>query len=342
MENQTPRSIPHPKRAAKKQPDKKIIIIIIAVALIAAVTVGGIFLAKHLKNKKAAEAFVPVDATQEITDGESTDPIGEATTSGGDVSQEMNKIMYATASTLNVRKAPSTDSEVVAKYAKGNEVKVTGKYNDDWYIVDAGGIKGYCSAKYLADTKDGGTTAGSGVTKAPVQPNQQNDNPYLLKVNRKQNIVIAYTKDSDGEYTKPYKAMVCSVGLDGKTPTGTFSTTNKYTWRLLSGNVYGQYATRIDGPILFHSVPYFTQNKADLEYEEYNKLGQAASLGCVRLAVIDAKWIYDNCPKGTTVVIYDSDEKEPLSKPTPIKIDLNSANKKWDPTDPDKNNPWNS
>ena len=163
---------------------------------------------------------------------------------------------------------------------------------------------------------------------------------YLLKVNRTQNIVTAYTADENGNYTVPAKAMVCSVGLNGNTPTGTFKTTDKYTWRLLSGNVYGQYATRITGHILFHSVPYYTQNKSDLEAEEYNKLGQAASLGCVRLSVQDAKWIYDNCKSGTTVTIYDSTQPEPLKPPNPIKIDLNDSRKGWDPTDPDPNNPW--
>lgn len=135
--------------------------------------------------------------------------------------------------------------------------------------------------------------------------------------------------------------MICSVGTDGKTPTGTYNTTAKYTWLWLSGNVYGQYATRIVGPYLFHSVPYFTQDKSDLEYEEYNKLGQAASLGCVRLSVKDAKWIYDNCPVGTTVTIYDSDETEPLEKPKPIRIDTSDKKRRgWDPTDPDSRNPW--
>ena len=154
--------------------------------------------------------------------------------------------------------------------------------------------------------------------------------------------MIAYSKDANGDYTVPAKAMVCSVGMDGKTPTGTFVTPGtKYEWRLLSGNVYGQYATRINGPYLFHSGPYFTKDKGDLEYAEYNKLGSPASLGCIRLSVEDAKWVYENCPEGTTVVIYDSDEKEPLAKPTPIKIDENdTARRGWDPTDPDANNPW--
>ena len=204
-------------------------------------------------------------------------------------------------------------------------LSVTGKCSNGWYRIEYNGGVGYVSGDY--------------VTVAPGQ-SEKSDAPYLLKVNRKQNIVIAYAKDDNGDYTKPYKAMVCSVGLDGATPTGTYTTSDKYTWRLLSGNVYGQYATRITGHILFHSVPYFTQSKSDLEYDEYNKLGQPASLGCIRLSVADAKWIYDNCPKGTTVTIYDSDQKEPLEKPTPIHIDTNDSRRVWDPTDPDSNNPW--
>lgn len=174
------------------------------------------------------------------------------------------------------------------------------------------------------------------------QTNPQSEQHYLIKVNRTQNIVTVYTADDKGQFTKPYKAMVCSVGLNDETPTGTFKTTDKYTWRLLSGNVYGQYATRITGHILFHSVPYYTQDKGDLESEEYNKLGQAASLGCVRLSVEDAKWIYDNCKQGTAVTIYDSANPEPLTPPSPKKIDLSDSRKGWDPTDPDPSNPWRS
>ena len=172
------------------------------------------------------------------------------------------------------------------------------------------------------------------------QQKKENEYPYFLSVNRKQNVVTVYKKDKKGEYTVPVKAMVCSCGKNGATPKGTYKTQIKYDWRALVGGVYGQYATRITGQILFHSVPYFKRDKSTLEYEEYNKLGTAASLGCVRLSVIDAKWIYDNCAIGTTVKIYDGDEKLPLGKPSAIKIDTKSKNRGWDPTDPDENNPW--
>ena len=54
--------------------------------------------------------------------------------------------------------------------------------------------------------------------------------------------------------------------------------------------------------VLFHSVTY-TRDKKPLGDEK--NLGRKASHGCIRLTVDDAKWIYDNCPYGTTVVIQE-------------------------------------
>ena len=105
--------------------------------------------------------------------------------------------------------------------------------------------------------------------------------------------------------------------------------------------MYGQYATRIVGSILFHSVPYTKQNPANLEYWEYDKLGTKASAGCIRLTVIDAKWIYDNCKSGTKVEFYSDSNPGPLGKPTAQKIsDADENVRVWDPTDPRSDNPW--
>ena len=164
--------------------------------------------------------------------------------------------------------------------------------------------------------------------------------PYYIKINRRQNCITIYTSDENGEYTVPYKAMICSTGLYNATPRGTFHLSTKYLWRELYGKVYGQYATRITGGVLFHSVPYYKKSKSALCTEKYNKLGQQASMGCVRLTAEDAKWIADNCPSGTTVEIYEDDDPGPLGKPEAAHIDTDSPNKGWDPTDPDVENPW--
>lgn len=165
---------------------------------------------------------------------------------------------------------------------------------------------------------------------------------YKLEVNCEQNVVNVYTKDANGEYTNCVKVMLCSVGP--ATPTsGTYSL-KKYggwEWKGLFGDVFGQYATQITGNILFHSVPYTEKgNKASLEYWEYDKLGTPASMGCVRLTVKNAKWIYDNCMAGTPVTFYEDSNPGPLGKPTEQKISSETGYNNWDPTDPDPNNPW--
>lgn len=146
------------------------------------------------------------------------------------------------------------------------------------------------------------------------------------------NTVTVYVKDGNNGYIIPVKRFACSVGLPSSaTPTGTFYTSSKYRWHTLMGPSYGQYCTRIVNSVLFHSVAGRNRTSYNLNYRDYNKLGQAASHGCVRLNVRDAKWIYDNCPTKTKVTIYDSSISGPLGKPATIKIPVGQT---WDPTDP--------
>ena len=180
-----------------------------------------------------------------------------------------------------------------------------------------------------------------------------NSSKYYIKINLTQNVVMVYQKDDNGQYTNLVKTFVASVG-DGKqgvsryTPVGKFTVGAKYEQLSLKGGVWGHYTTQIYKAIWFHSVPYYSKpdkqgNWNNLEYEEYNKLGSPASAGCVRLAVRDSKWIYDNIPKGTTIEIYESASLPAgVTKPTAIKIDVNDIEKRgWDPTDTNPNSPWN-
>lgn len=164
---------------------------------------------------------------------------------------------------------------------------------------------------------------------------------YEIHVNRAQSTVTVYTYDENDRFTVPVRAMLCSCGKSGSTITGDFEIYFKSEWHALYNNVYGQYVSGISGDFLFHSVPYASmEDKASLEIEEFNKLGQEASLGCVRLSVDDTKWIYDNCPIGTKVKIYDSNTPEPLGRPAAIRI--NGKGLGWDPTDISPGNPYNS
>lgn len=173
---------------------------------------------------------------------------------------------------------------------------------------------------------------------------KNNGKPYYLMVNRAQSTVTVYGLDDSGYYTVPVKAMICSTGRKGHaTPTGTFSIGGRWSWVHMVDDSYGQYCTQIKGNILFHSVCYTKKDPSTLMTEEYNGLGAPASLGCVRLQTIDAKWIYENCAQGTKVTVYDGASPGPLGKPERLVsyISDDQANG-WDPTDPRKNNPWHA
>lgn len=158
---------------------------------------------------------------------------------------------------------------------------------------------------------------------------------YEIKVNRTTNTVTVYANDPDSNlgYIIPVKTFTCSVGLPS-TPTtaGVHYTSAKFRWKELMGPSYGQYATRItsDG-IYFHSVAGVNMTSYNLNAADYNMLGSAASHGCIRLTVRDAKWIYDYCPLGTKVTVYDSSDPGPYGKPATTII---PAGQTWDPTDP--------
>lgn len=162
--------------------------------------------------------------------------------------------------------------------------------------------------------------------------------PYRIEVVRNQCTVLVYGLDKSGNYSILHHAFVCGPGY--ATPLGTFQTPYKARWNPLMGGSYGQYVTQITGNYLFHSVPYNSMHENDLSYKLYNQLGTICSHGCVRLTCADAKWIYDNCPVGTTVRIYDSSTL-PVPKPTAPWLDTSSPYRGWDPTDPNPNNPWN-
>lgn len=155
---------------------------------------------------------------------------------------------------------------------------------------------------------------------------------YVIKVNKQLNCLTPYAKDGDNGYIIPVKAMLCSVGDD--TPLGTFHTPEKYRWRLMVNDTYTQYATRITAGqgFLIHSVCYDKPDIYTMQSVGYNGLGVVRSLGCIRLTAENAKWVYDNCPIGTTIEIYeDPVSPGPYYKPSVIPIPTDQT---WDPTDP--------
>ena len=119
--------------------------------------------------------------------------------------------------------------------------------------------------------------------------------------------MYAYGLDDNNEYTVLVRTMKCSTGKDATpTPTGTFQSTTGpgARWHYFKKyQCWAQYAYYIEGDIMFHSVLY-GQKDGPVTQSSVNNLGRKASHGCVRLSVEDAKWIYQNCPMNTKVIVY--------------------------------------
>ncbi len=131
--------------------------------------------------------------------------------------------------------------------------------------------------------------------------------PFMLKVSISKQRVYAYAPDENEEYTRLVRTMKCSTGLPATpTPKGTFQggTGPGNRWHYFKKfNCWAQYAYYIEGDILFHSVLYGSKGGRVTQSSVWN-LGSRASHGCVRLAVEDAKWVWNNCPRKTKVVVY--------------------------------------
>ncbi len=155
---------------------------------------------------------------------------------------------------------------------------------------------------------------------------------YALQVNRQTGTVTILAQDGNNGYIIPVKRFACSVGVSSTpTPTGVFQTGDKERWHTNTSGQSGQYATRITGNIWFLSVEGDGQTSFNVDSQKYNSLGSAASTGNVTLSVADAKWIYDNCPSGMQVTIYDNADPGPLGRGEVTLI--TDSNQNWDPTD---------
>ena len=188
------------------------------------------------------------------------------------------------------------------------------------------------AAETARQSTGGNDAADGGETNA-----EHSADDYRITVYRPSQIVIVY--DSAGN---PAKVFSCSSGKSSTpTKTGDYAIRAKYRWRYMIGDCYTQYASSFSNGYLFHSIPYNKKNAATMSNSSYDKLGNPASSGCVRLCFRDTKWIYDNCPIGTKVSVVDENAPAgtvPDIIPERIKDKAHSG---WDPTDDDPDSPYN-
>ena len=176
--------------------------------------------------------------------------------------------------------------------------------NGAWYIrggkVDFGyngNVKWNGTDCYVANGKV--TMSGVSVQISSRAAYASSDTNWLI-VTDTSACKVAIFAGSKGNWST-VKYISCSPG---KPSTPTVKGEFKVTGRGLS---FGKptytcwYYTQFYGDYLFHSVIY---NKGSKTSIQDGRLGMQLSHGCVRLALSEAKWIHDNIPNGTKVIVF--------------------------------------
>ena len=132
--------------------------------------------------------------------------------------------------------------------------------------------------------------------------NMSSKTNYLLMTDTTYCRAAVFT-GSKGNWTLKYLWKAGPGATWSPTPKGTYTTTSHvpvFGWEKGYNCWYG---TCFDEgrEILFHSEVYNIGSKTQMQS---GGLGTRVSHGCVRLALKNAKWIYQNVPLGTKVLIF--------------------------------------
>ena len=193
-------------------------------------------------------------------------------------------------------------------YLSGSGAMATGwvYVGGAWYWMDGSGAMAtgwrYIDGKWNAfdnpsgiwRTNDGRLVNGWYTAQAISSPT----NWFVLVDDINTKVMIYYW---DIDQWMPLYIFDCSTGAwSMRTVHGTFSVGIKgYAFGYGHGYT-AYYYTQIYGDYLFHSILYNEGTWVPLD----PVLNSHRSHGCVRLAAENAKWIYDNIPRGTTVHIF--------------------------------------
>lgn len=219
------------------------------------------------------------------------------------------------------------------------------------------GKQGWCYEKYNGKKYKFYYVNNKKVTDLTKIMKLKKNTKFYIEVNRAANVttVFAYNKETK-QYDIPVKTFTVCCGRDtvtkasagaltiesSFTPIGNYSICSngiatKYSVKPMhepDGTiVYARWTTHIVGNVYFHSIAVGSDSHYALPAYRFNYLGTPRSAGCIRMAVADAKWIYDYCASGSKVTIKVGNAKKPgpLGK---IKMPKILQNVGYDPTDP--------
>ncbi len=182
----------------------------------------------------------------------------------------------------------SKNSDIIYKLKDYDKVVLLETLPYGWYKVKLkDGRVGYVDACYIR------------ARKIPPHNYDQNSKEWVLIFSNEDQTLEIYR---DGKLVQ--KSLASGGIWDSFTPKGVFKIESgrRGTWAYIPRFKQGmKYWVGFKDTYLLHSVPY-NQNHEVIQ-EEAIKLGQPSSHGCIRLPVEMSKYIYENVPDGSLVII---------------------------------------
>lgn len=203
-------------------------------------------------------------------------------------------------------------------------------------LVVAGIIFGVLMFIYSKVNKEADKT--SGVAKQEETKVSKKSTKYYLVVSPKQSVVAVYKYTGNPNAKTFVKPFLASVGK--KVKTATYKTESTYDWMKTNGS-WHQFNTSYDKNGYIQSIEYKDKYPNTMKRTSYKSLRSAKHKdACIWLTCNDAKWIRDNAYRITVEVLGKKDSiMLPKNKTNLTKPSLAKACG-WDPTDPNKNNPY--
>ena len=165
------------------------------------------------------ESEIPNSENNQATDNTQAKPAWTVT--------EMSKTMYAKSS-VNVRKGPGTNHDILGRLSKNAEVKVSGKCNEyDWYRIEYNGDVAYVSASYLVDQKvveEAPSRQYAAYVKAAMEVGYYNLAEWEDENGRTGYSVMVHSRDSHYLGTRIMDVLLAEKGLYAEFRHGGFGT----------------------------------------------------------------------------------------------------------------------
>lgn len=126
---------------------------------------------------------------------------------------------------------------------------------------------------------------------------------YVVEIDLTNQVITVYNYVLGG--TVAIQGLCTTGNEENRTGAGTYKLGDlreRFGYFVAFGQ-YAQYWTQVVRGVYIHSIMYDSTSLSSMSRSAYNNLGKAVSHGCVRVLPEVARFIYYNCPPGTTCKI---------------------------------------